>query len=587
MKSPFPSPVSSVAIRAAIYARVSSDRQAQEQTIDSQVSALRERVARDGHTLQNELCFLDDGVSGASLRRPALERLRDLAYVGGFQKLYVHSPDRLARNYAHQVVVVEELMKQGIKLEFLNRPIGVSPEEDLLLQMQGMFAEYERAKIMERCRRGKRHAASRGSVSILGKAPYGYRYVGRQERGSEAAYEIHEPQAAVIRQLFEWVGRDRISVCEATRRLRDKAIPTPKGGATWNRTSVWKMLKNPAYQGSATYGKTCTGPRRPPGKLPRGQSPTSRRSGSVYEADPSERIVIPVPAIVSEELFATVQAQLTENRSRSRERKSSACYLLQGLLECECCGYAYTGNQTTRNSASGQMSYAYYRCVGTDAHRFGGKRVCENKQVRRDLLEEAVWNDACDLLRHPKLLRQEYERRLSSPEASGRDVSLKKQISNAQGTVNRLIDAYTDGVLNREEFEPRVTRARKRLSDLQTQIEATQSQSREQAGLREALACLDTFIETIQNRLSEADWNTRREILRNLIHRIVVGRDQVRIEYRVNFPLFAKRANNQPFLQYCCRRLDASRGSSGALVQCCCGRVARPRMVELGMRVQK
>jgi site-specific DNA recombinase len=142
-------------VRVAIYARVSSDHQAQKQTIESQVAALRERVASDGLQLDDELCFLDDGVSGSTLIRPALERLRDVAYVGGFQKLYVHSPDRLARRYAYQVLLVDELTKYGVEIVFLNRAIGVSPEEDLLLQMQGMFAEYERAKIMERSRRGK------------------------------------------------------------------------------------------------------------------------------------------------------------------------------------------------------------------------------------------------------------------------------------------------------------------------------------------------------------------------------------------------------------------------------------------------
>lgn len=135
--------------RVAIYARVSSEQQAQEQTIASQVAALRQRVADEGFALPEQLCFLDDGVSGSTLMRPALERLRDAAYVGGFQKLYVHSPDRLARRYAYQVLLVDELTKLGVEITFLNRAIGVSPEEDLLLQMQGMFAEYERAKIME------------------------------------------------------------------------------------------------------------------------------------------------------------------------------------------------------------------------------------------------------------------------------------------------------------------------------------------------------------------------------------------------------------------------------------------------------
>ena len=116
----------------------------QKQTIDSQVEALRERVSGDGLPLSDDNCFLDDGISGSTLHRPALERLRDAAYVGAFQKLYVHSPDRLARKYAYQVLLVDELQKHGIEIVFLNRAIGVSPEEDLLLQMQGMFAEYER-----------------------------------------------------------------------------------------------------------------------------------------------------------------------------------------------------------------------------------------------------------------------------------------------------------------------------------------------------------------------------------------------------------------------------------------------------------
>ena len=131
---------SSSTLRAAIYARVSSDHQAQEETIESQLAALRERVASDGHALDAELCFLDEGVSGSTLIRPALERLRDMAYVGGFEKLYVHSPDRLARRYAYQVLLVDELKKHGVEIEFLNRAIGVSPEDDLLLQMQGMRA---------------------------------------------------------------------------------------------------------------------------------------------------------------------------------------------------------------------------------------------------------------------------------------------------------------------------------------------------------------------------------------------------------------------------------------------------------------
>lgn len=242
--------------RVAIYARVSSDQQAQEQTIASQVAALRERITHDGHTLDEELCFIDDGVNGSTLMRPALERLRDIAYVSGFQKLYVHSPDRLARRYAYQVLLVDELTKHGVEIEFLNRSIGVSPEEDLLLQMQGMFAEYERAKIMERSRRGKRHGAARGRVNVLSGAPCGYRYISKRDGGGEASYEIIEEQAPIVKQIFEWVGRDRISIGEVSRRLKQQGALSARGKSWWDRTSVWAMLKNPAYMGSAAFGKT-------------------------------------------------------------------------------------------------------------------------------------------------------------------------------------------------------------------------------------------------------------------------------------------------------------------------------------------
>ena len=543
-------------VKAAIYARVSSDAQAQEQTIDSQVAALRKQVAQDGLSLPDDNCFLDDGVSGSTLNRPALERLRDAAYIGGFQKVYVHSPDRLARKYAYQVLLVDELQKHGIEITFLNRAIGASPEEDLLLQMQGMFAEYERAKIIERSRRGKRHAATRGSVSVLSAAPYGYRYITRVEGDGQAAYEIDDEQAAVVRQVFAWVGRDRLSIGEVTRRLRAAGIKTARGKEWWDRTSVWGMLKNPAYKGFAAFGKTRTGPRRSQLRTHRGHSKTPRRTGSTYDTQTSEQVSIPVPAIVSEELFAAVQTQLTENRQRGRERRRGAKHLLQGLVGCACCGYTYYGKPVSRSSAKGKVPYAYYRCVGTDAYRFGGTRVCDNKQVRTDKLDEAVWQDACELLRNPKLLRKEYERRLASPPDSGSQSSLKKQVAAARRSVDRLIDAYADGVLNRVEFDPRLARARKRLLKLTEQLSELNRESREQSALREALSCLDTFTESIETNLENADWHMRREILRTLIDRVLIERDQIRIVYRINFPLFAKKASTpgrEKVLHFCWR----------------------------------
>jgi site-specific DNA recombinase len=228
-------------MQAAIYARVSSEQQAEAHTIASQVTALRERVTTDGLVIPAALQFLDEGYSGATLVRPALERLRDTAAAGGMDRLYVHSPDRLARKYAYQVLLVEEFGRLGVEVVFLNRELGRSPEDDLLLQVQGMMAEYERAKILERHRRGKLHAARAGSVNVLSGALYGYRYVNKHAGGGHARYDLIPEEARVVRQVFAWIGRERLSIGEVCRRLMQAGERTRTGRTVWERSVVWVL----------------------------------------------------------------------------------------------------------------------------------------------------------------------------------------------------------------------------------------------------------------------------------------------------------------------------------------------------------
>ena len=302
----------------AIYARVSSDRQVEICTIESQVESLRQRVAQDGFTLDNELTFLDEGCSGAHLIRPGLERLRDVIAFQGISRLYVSDPDRLARKYAYQVLLVDEFRQAGVEVIFLNRPIGDSPEDDLLLQVQGMIAEYERAKIMERSRRGKRHAARRGDVSVLGRAPYGYHYVTKHEGGGQARYEIVSEEAEVVHQIFEWVGQERITLHEVCRRLEKAGIHTRTGKKRWNRSTIQGMLRNTAYKGLAAFGRTKAEPWKPKLRPRRGVPVIPKQPFSAKPRPEDQWIYIPVPALVSESLFDAVQQQLDENRRRSR-----------------------------------------------------------------------------------------------------------------------------------------------------------------------------------------------------------------------------------------------------------------------------
>src|SRR5262247_480444 len=318
----------------ALYARVSSEQQAEANTIDSQVAALQERIVADGVELRSVLEFTDAGYSGSSLVRPALERLRDVAAAGGLDRLYVHCPDRLARHYAYQVLLLEELTQRGVEVIFLTRPLGHTPEDQVRLHVQGVLAEYERAKFLERSRRGKRHAAQEGRVGILCHAPYGYRYVNKQEGGGDARFDIIGDEARAVQQVFAWVGHDRCTINAVWRRLHQAGVRTRTGKAHWDHKTIWDMLKNPAYKGEAAFGKTRWTPVGARLRAPRGRPAQSRRGYSGKDAPKEEWITIPVPALVDPALFDAVQDQLEENQRRARIPEKGSRYLLQGLLVC-------------------------------------------------------------------------------------------------------------------------------------------------------------------------------------------------------------------------------------------------------------
>jgi len=551
-------------VAVAIYARVSSEQQADAGTIGSQLGALQARLKKERLSVEDELCFVDEGYSGATLIRPALERLRDVAATGAIDRLYVHSPDRLARKYAYQVLLVDEFQRCGIELLFLNHELGKTPEEDLLLQVQGMMAEYERAKIRERSRRGKLHAARQGAVAVLSGAPYGYRYFSARESGGEAHYEIVLEEARVVRQIFEWVGLQRHSIGEVRRRLSEQGVLTRTGKTWWDRTTVWGILKNPAYKGEAAFGKTKTGPLRPRIRSQRGTQAVPRRPYSTYDVPEAEWISIAVPPIVSAELFDVVQEQLAENKKRRASSKRGARYLLQGLLVCKQCGYAFYGKPVSRKSAKGERrDYAYYRCIGTDAYRFGGQRVCQNKQVRTDLLEEAVWEDVRALLSDPKRVEDEYHRRLK-PQKKQKGWSnfeqLEARISKVKRGIARLLDAYEEGLLDKNEFKPRLHNAKQRLEKLQSQADAQAGEEKQQNELQLIIGRIKDFAGTVQAGLEQADWSTRRGILRALVKHIEVGEQEVRVVYKVSPTFkedvspFVKGPRSRGHMQDCWRR---------------------------------
>ena len=524
-------------VQTALYARVSSEQQATAHTIASQLAALRERITADDLVLLDTLTFIDEGYSGATLIRPALEQLRDAAAAGGVDRLYIHSPDRLARKYAYQALLIDELERTGVEVVFLNRAIGQSPEDDLLLQVQGMVAEYERAKILERSRRGKRHAAHDGRIAVLSGAPYGYLYIRKHDGGGQARYEILLEEARVVRQVFDWVGRERLSIGEAVRRLTAAGERTRSGKTIWDRSTVWALLKNPAYKGTAAFGKTRAAELRPRLRTQRGRPAQPRRAISPVDTPATEWIGVPVPALVSEELFATVQEQLAENRQRARQGQREARYLLQGLVCCALCGYAYYGKAISPSAAKHHpRHYAYYRCIGNDAYRFGGHRLCHNKQVRTDLVDLAVWTEVRTLLEQPERLLQEYQRRLQDPSQETQRTALatvETQLRKLRQGIGRLIDSYAEGLIEKSEFEPRIARLKERVGALDAQATDLAAHAAQESDLRLIIGHLQDFARTFCDGLDQLDWVAQRGIIRTLVKRVEIDQGQVNVVFRV------------------------------------------------------
>jgi site-specific DNA recombinase len=280
--------------------------------------------------------------------------------------------------------LIDERHRADVEVIFLNRSLGRSPEDDLLLQVQSIVPEYERAKIMERIRRGK-HAAERGSLNVMSNAPYGYRYITAHDGGGQARFEPIPEQVDVVRSIFEWIGRERCTLGEVCRRLQRDGKITATGKRIWSRQTVWHILQNPVYQGTAAYGKTHMMPptRKSRPRPPRGRPAEPRRCKSAIAVDRQEWVFLAAPAIIDKSLFAAAQEQPRENRTGARLGLRRPGHLLQGLTCCALCGYAFYG-KTTRQRRRGRhmKDFRYYRCSGTDPYRFGGERICTNSQIR-------------------------------------------------------------------------------------------------------------------------------------------------------------------------------------------------------------
>ena len=521
---------------AAIYARVSSERQRQDETIQSQTVGLRELAAERGLLVVEDLVFEDEGFSGASLTRPALERLRDRAAEGAFEVLLCHTPDRLARRYAYQVLLLEEFQRVGVEVCFAKEPErGVTPEDELLRQFQGMIAEYERAQIRERTRRGKLHRARTGHQAVLSCAPYGYRYVKKSEH-SDGFWEIDAAQAEVVREVFTRYINESISIGEIARWLTERGVPTRTGKAVWDRSSVWGMLRNTAYHGQAAFGKTKTLERH--GKPTRTTRVRGERHGrrlARQDQSAEKWTLIAVPAIVSEETFELAQARLAQN-AHFAKRNTKKPTLLQGILVCRECGY---GCYRTTTRTTNKRIY-YYRCIGSDNYRHIGGRVCHSRPIRADELDRLVWDEVRRLLEDPALVRAEIDRRLQALRtenpASRRREALERDITRAESAITRLIEAYQEQLLSIDELRARMPALRKRQTTLRAQLDALDTELHDAETYLKLADTIDRFLGRLADGLDQLNLDDQQRILRLVVREVLIGGEDDTITIRHSIP---------------------------------------------------
>ncbi len=516
---------------AAIYSRVSSDRQKEERTIDSQTAALSEYAQKAGYIVPDEWIFQDEGYSGALLVRPGLEQLRDIASESQLEVILIYAPDRLSRKYAYQVLLLEEFARHGVEVEFIKSPLATTPEDQLLLQFQGMIAEYERAQIAERTRRGKKHRAKNGSVNVLSGAPYGYRYIKKTET-SDAYYEVIDQEAEVVRDVYRVYTEEKLSIAAIVRRLNEHGVPTRKNISPWERTTIWAMLRNPAYKGSACFGKTERKERKKVTRPLRQKGGYSPRCSANRERPREEWIEIPVPALVPSATFSLAQEQLEANKKLSRRRTIEPT-LLQGMLICNKCGYAIY-RTSTRTS---KRKIYYYRCIGSDNYRFPTGRVCNSRPVRQDYLDSLVWDQVITLLETPSLIQEEIKRRLTkirnSDPTKRRKECIVKEMLRLRKSIDKLLDAFQEDLLQLEELRKRMPALRKREKALKSELSSLEAAEVDQNDFLQLVTSMEGFLSHLRNSAKELGVIERQKILRLVVKEILVDKETIRIKHSI------------------------------------------------------
>lgn len=501
-------------MKSAIYARVSTSKQELEQTIESQLGILREYIEKERLELDEKHIYIDEGYSGTKLERPGLDALRDCAANSEFQRVIIFSPDRLSRKYAYQVIVIEELNKHGCEVIFLQRPISDDPEEKLLIQMQGIIAEYERTKILERTRRGRLFKARQGHFLMWGTPPYGYRYQPVYS-GQPGCAIINEEEAELVKQIFRWCVEEGLSTNKIAKKLNLMGIHPRKGGKGWAPSVICAILKNETYIGKAYYNrKFGVKPKKP-------RNPLSYRKNESISRKlrlKSEWVEIDVPALIDEDTFKRAGEQLKRNAWGSARNNTKHQYLLRGLVRCGECGYKMFGVF--------KGNYPYYTCMKgrslIESHR---DTKCSNRSARQERLDEVVWKKITELLEKPELIIDQYRHQKDIVLSGGSKKQCQKieqQIQHYDKQIQRLIDAYQMEIITLVDLNTRKNNLNQKISQLQEQVRNIKATEKKEMDHKRIFDNIEVFCYAVKQGIENASFDDRRKIIELLVEEVIV-----------------------------------------------------------------
>jgi len=512
-------------MRVAIYARVSTEKQEKQETIKSQLEALREFAKKNGYIIYEE--YIDEGYSGELLDRPALDKLRDDAKRKLFEAVLIHSPDRLARLYPLQWIVQEELRKYGINIVFLNRPDNKdTPEDNLLNGIQGLIAEYEKAKITERTRRGRLYKAKSG-ILVTSIAPYGYKYiVGNKATNTIGHYEINPNEAKVVRLIFDLFANKHLSIRAVARELTCRNIP-PRQGKQWRSSSLHRIIRNETYTGVTYYNKHMMVEAN---KHKNGNKYHRRKKTSLRLKPKDQWIPIGLPAnlkIIDKKTFDLAQKQLRRNSELS-PRNVKYQYLLRGLVKCGYCDSPYQGTP-----CHGKL---YYRC-GNRSRTFPLPRECRAPSVKAEILESIVWEKFCEAIKNPRLISEQViklkEKEIKNKSSISRDIEIiEKELKSTENEESRLLDAYRENIISIEQLKDQMAKIQEKKKQLEQDRQGLLVKQEGSFSLLSAKKTINDYCRHIESRLEQLgnDFGGKRYLLTLALNKVVLEGKMVRIK---------------------------------------------------------